>query len=180
MTDSQLIDQLNRRLDTWELRVKNNEQSTQENINKILNVNAEKDLFLKKLVKDFMDVMKIQPQAAKSMVNSTLTMVEGSNAYNRMLVSKVSELNKNLINQREGYEKLLAKERAEYNRVIDALLERNRRCQGKDDLGKQLMQMVSQREDEIKQKYIVMAEPRLIPKFNYFLESTNQSFPRLN
>lgn len=181
MSNKLLYDDLIRRITAWEKRVELNEKSTTENLLSLFNVTNRKDEDLRSIVGQFQELMKMQPEMQREQFKSTMEMVKQCNDNGELLVKRIETMMEKMEQQKQDLEHKLKHERFRYNRVIDALIERNRRFQGRDELGSRLMRMVSEREDEIRQKY-----QGTVIDFGSKITSGNQSsvikhlIPRIN
>lgn len=153
MVDQSAFRKLNDRLDTWEASLQDTIAENKRNLQGFFNLTNSKDLFLKDVAKEFQEMMRFCPQAEERKLERLFTQLESRG--NRLVeaAERAERMELKMMQQKEEYEQLLSKERKIYANVISKLLLKNARLQGKDDLGSRLMEMVSQREDEIKQKY---------------------------
>ena len=153
MDQKQLLDLLQSKFEKWERKTELNEQSMNEKLKKLFEVNSSKDQFLKEVIQGFQEIMKLQPDAQQKMLDRSMEIIDRGIENTNKMAEKVELWQKKYELQRKTHERILRNERRDYDRVIDIMVKKMSRLQGRDQMGSHLMRMVSQREDEIKQKY---------------------------
>lgn len=179
MDQKTLFDFFKGKLEQWERKTELNQQSVNENLKKLFEINSSKDQFLKEVVQGFQEIMKQQPDAQQKMFDRSMETIDREIENTRKMAEKAQLWQKKYELQRQAYERILRDERKQYDRAIDVLVKKISRLQGKGDLGSSLMRMVSEREDEIKRKYAsVPMNPEMSNAVS--LVSNNSSLPLLN
>lgn len=155
MSSSEGMNFIKMKIQEWEARVEANEKYTRTLENAFLEITKNKDDFLKDSLKELYETIKIQPESNERSLKSLVKLVDDSMDRYESAHKQNNVLQKRFNERTEFYENLIANERRNYNNVIDNLMTKVAKLEGRDDLGSQLMKLVSEREEAIKMKYAV-------------------------
>lgn len=122
-------------------------------LEKFIFESANKDKFINSNTAMFKDIMIRDAESKDMTMNMSMAAIERANKMQMDCIDQMLDVKEDLADKVENHIQELAEMRREYERVINILLKKNARLQGKGDLGSHLMQLVNQRQVELREKY---------------------------
>ena len=170
------------RLAALERNLGAHEESTQQNLKTFFDTIVARDENMQKIMDQYQNVMMLIPESQERITNKLMDQVEKSGETMEKMADRAEKWQDKYLQLEEEHEEQMAKQRKKFERVIAVLLRKNARLQGRDELGSHLMKMVSERQEELAQKYSSLTQSESGTMFNAGdrVHLINDSIPRLN